>query len=511
MLQFIITIIINFFFLLHIGVESNHYTWCLKIQKPNDDRNPLHIAEVYFYHKRRILARSFFNFSATSYKQVGLSGPPEAANDGRMDTFYHSGFLHGYKTSDSNPALVITTWENITFDTVKVFNRQDLDRDSHHYYDRLIGATFTLYNSKGKQAFRSEIKSGLSYYRFEIISDSKNYSMVMKKSSPTWTDFIDFETTPKTTAVKKAILISGGLHRFIFQQSRIGGFESGTDIFIQLYSDANATTWSSIVDKSLPYDTSESAIKTYFKRLGAESVHLFIYNKYEIDQLRRKMESEVDKGKLNRIKGDAYVMRMRWTPNSIMLVLRHLVFRSAMKHAMFNNLNYSHYLYQREDNVYYSEDPPILPTLEGICMDPAVPCVAVSKYCGFGALSDKIYYTNQLGAEHLFSRSWKGFISFMNAWLDTYNATIIDGLRMHTEGHLQQWLMTRNTTTSITAITNTTNTTTTTVVKIDFLRTEMRFKDGRLCVVHPYFNCGSAGFLDTPWMKQDLTFYYPCK
>eukprot|EP01036_Dinobryon_divergens_P031871 gene31871-41356_t len=501
---------------MHMGVESNHYTWCLKIQKPNGDsnRNPLHVAEVHFYHKRRILAKSFFNFSATSFKAnstFGVSGPPEAANDGRMDTFYHSGFVGGQKIPDSNPALIITTWENITFDTIKVFNRQDLDRNFHHYYERLIGATVTLYNSEGKQIFHKVIKSGLSYYRFEIISDPKNYSVVEPKVvSPAWTDFMDFET-PKTAGRKKAVLISGGLHRFIFRQSRIGGFESGTDIFIQLYSDANATTWASKVDSSLPYDASESAIKAYFRSLGAESVHLFIYSKNEIEQLRRKIESEVDKGKLNRIQGDDYVMHWRWMPNTIMFVLRHLVFRSAMKHAMLSNLTYSHYLYQREDNVYYSEDPMILPTQEGICMKPTIPCVAVSMYCGFGALSDKIYYTNQLGAEHLFSKNWKEFISFINSWLDSYNATIRDPIRMQSERHVHQWLMRSTNTTSTTTTITPANTTSTDIEKIDFSRTEMRFTDGRLCVVKSYSSCGSAGFLDTPWMKQDLNFYYPCK
>ena len=522
-----------FILLIHLGgYESNNYTWSLKIQKKNNNgriyslKTPLHVAEVHFYHKGIILTRSLFNFSATSYRvnstvidQVRVSGPPEAANDGRMDTFYESGFVDGNNTPDSNPALFITTRENITFDTIIVFNRQDLNRDFHHYYDHLIGATVTLYNSEGKMTFLSEIKSGLSYYKFVIIDDSKNNSAVGKPSSPTWTDFIDFET-PKTFQ-KKAVLISGGLHRFIFQQSRIGSFESGTDVFIQLHGDSNAATWSSKVDNTLPYDVSESAIKKYFKNLGADSVHVFIYNTNEIDQLRKKIEGEVDKDKLDRIQKDTYVIQRRWIPHSIMFALRHLAFRSAMKYALSSNLHYSHYLYQREDNVYYSEEPPILPTREGICMHPAIPCVAVSMYCGFGALSDKIYYTNQLGAEHIFSTSWNGFILFINAWLDSYNVTKIDPNRMQTEGHVQQWMMRNYTVTTIAATTTTTTTTTTTIstnstvttdiVMFDFSRTEMRFKDGRLCVVTGKCNCGTAGFLDTPWMKQDLNFSYPCK
>eukprot|EP01036_Dinobryon_divergens_P030123 gene30123-39318_t len=396
----------------------------------------------------------------------GVSGPPEAANDNNLDTFFHSGFddknggYTGKCCPDSNPALIVSTRENITFDTLRIFNRQDLDGDDQNYFSRLIGVTIEQQRSV----------------------------------PPAWRDFID----EAPGSARKAVLISGGLHRFVFRQSRIAGFEKGTDVFIHLHNDSHVPVWDKHVDNSLPYDSSPSAIKAYFSSLGADSVHVIMYDANEIAQLRSKMDVDVGPEKVLKVKDDSFAMHRRWVPHSVMYALRHLAFKSAMQYATSHRFNYTHILYQRDDNVYYAEDPATLPTLldmEVICVDLANPCVAVSMYCHFhGFWSDKIYYTNQLGAEQLFGKTWKDFMKFLGIYLDSYRPNIADGYKLHTEAQAYYWL---------------TRYAKSNVHVVDFHRTEMRFSDGQLCVTRAYMTCGAAGFLDTPWM-QELNFTYPC-
>ena len=479
--------------------------WQVNIQRNGD---PIHIAEVHFYHNSRLLSGALLNFTASSYLNSVIienkkSGPPEAANDNNIHTFFHSGYddknggFTGKCCPDSNPTLIITPNENITFDTLRIFNRQDLYGDQENYFSRLIGTTVTVYDSKGKEIFQSEISSGISIYTFKI-RDTESISkeeQPIQHNFPAWKVFVD----ELPGSARKAVLISGGLHRFIFRQSRIGGFEKGTDVFIHLYRDSDAPVWTAQVDRFLPYDFSESAIKAYFSSLGAESVHLFIYDVSEMRQLRERMEADVDPDKFHRLKEDSFALHKRWMPHSTMFALRHLAFKSAMQYAASRRFNYSHYLYQREDNVYYGEESSTLPTQEGmaaICANPVRPCVALSMYCAFnGFWSDKIYYTNQLGAEHLFSNTWKDFMAFLEMWLDSYQPHIRDGQKLQTEAHVYYWL-TRY------AITN--------VHMIDFQRTEMRFQGGQLCVPSAYTDCGGSGFLTTPWMQEELNFTYPC-
>lgn len=481
-------------------------TWRVIIQKKGD--NSINIAEVHFYYKSTHLIGSLFNFTATSYVNSiiignhGVSGPPEAANDNNINTFYHSGYddKHGGYTGkccpDTNPALIITTRENITFDTLRIFNRQDVDGDEQNYFSRLIGATVSVYDSEETEIFRSEIKSGLSTYTFKIrdTETSLEGELPTRNVPPAWREFID--EAPGST--RKAILISGGLHRFIFRQSRIAGFEKGTDVFIHLHNDGHVPAWNAKVDSSLPYDSSPSAIKAYFSSLGAESVHVIVYDASEIAQLHEKMDVDVGPDKILRIKKDSFAMNKLWVPHSVMYALRHLAFKSAMQYAASHSFNYTHFIYQRDDNVYYGEDQPTLPTLPGfeaICVHPASPCVAVSMYCHFnGFWSDKIYYTNQLGAAALFGRTWRDCMAFLGVYLDSYKPDIPDGQKLQTEAHAYYWL---------------TRYAVSEVHVVDFQRTEMRFVGGQLCVVSGYDICGAAGFLDTPWM-QELNFTHPC-
>ena len=77
-----------------------------------------------------------------------VSGPPEAANDGDIKTFFHSAYDDqaggGYRGTccpDPTPTLIVTTQQNITFDNkITIINRQDLDQADDNFFDWLIGA-----------------------------------------------------------------------------------------------------------------------------------------------------------------------------------------------------------------------------------------------------------------------------------------------------------------------------------------------------------------------------------
>eukprot|EP01036_Dinobryon_divergens_P034424 gene34424-44469_t len=141
----------------------------------------LHIAEVEFFLKNKILRRSNFLFTATSYANSILignnreSGPPQAANDGKKETFYHNGFddsqvgYTGRCCPDLKPALIIFSPANVSFDRIVVTNRQDLDSDKNNYFRRLVGATIMIHNSEGKVLYKHKFKTASSSYSFFFI------------------------------------------------------------------------------------------------------------------------------------------------------------------------------------------------------------------------------------------------------------------------------------------------------------------------------------------------------
>jgi len=164
--------------LMQFHVHGDHF-WRITIQQ---NHNPLNIAEVNFYHKGQKLSRSIFSFTSSSYMneiKIGrrVSGPPEAANDGDNNTFFHSAYddqAGGYRGTccpDPSPTLIITTHQNIIFDKIAIINRQDLDDSDNHFYDRLIGATITVHDRDSRIVLRSKVLSALSSYTFDMPKD----------------------------------------------------------------------------------------------------------------------------------------------------------------------------------------------------------------------------------------------------------------------------------------------------------------------------------------------------
>ena len=169
------SVITNLFLLLYL---CHCHVWRVTIQQLGP--NYLHVAEVNFFYKNKLLDGSNFEFTSTSYANtisIGghNSGPPEAANDGNINTFFHSGFQSaeggntGICCPDPNPALFITNINNITFERIRIINRQDLDGDNMHFFNRIIGTTVTVQDvDKNEVIFRKEIRYGESSYDFHI-------------------------------------------------------------------------------------------------------------------------------------------------------------------------------------------------------------------------------------------------------------------------------------------------------------------------------------------------------
>ena len=167
--------------LLQCHGHSNHF-WRVTIQHKH---HSVHIAEVHFFQKGQQLSRAIFIFTASSYMNAiplggSVSGPPEAANDGDIKTFFHSAYddqAGGYRGTccpDPTPTLIVTTQQNITFDRITIINRQDLDQADNNFFDRLIGATVTVHDRDNTVVLRSKVTSASSSYNFDMPKDKSS-------------------------------------------------------------------------------------------------------------------------------------------------------------------------------------------------------------------------------------------------------------------------------------------------------------------------------------------------
>ena len=158
--------------------QGRNHVWSVSIQQK--ENQSLSIAEVYFFYRNQQVSRSSFTFSASSFLNSvrigngGISGPPEAANDNCIHTFYHSaseggGEYTGACCPDINPTLFISAMENITFDKITIINRQDLDDSDRNFFYRAIGITITVHRNN-KMFFRNYIHNAQSSYDFYMPS-----------------------------------------------------------------------------------------------------------------------------------------------------------------------------------------------------------------------------------------------------------------------------------------------------------------------------------------------------
>ena len=276
---------------------------------------------------------------------------------------------------------------------------------------------------------------------------------------------------------RKAVLISGGTHRFLYREANLV-FENNTDVFIVLHNESSALVNSpSSTALQVPYPVSETTVVSDFLSKGANCVHYFVIN---VTEERQKLDDAVGQEFLENNVHKHFLVK-KWIPYSIMQLLRHYAFMAAVNNerSQNNSFQYSHFLYQREDNVYFTPVQmtlPIIPTLKPyLLFDDSIPLVVASKYCPWGGLSDKIFFANRLGAEILFSKSYNKFVLNMRRWLRGGKDSMD---HIGTEEQVHNMLQEAEV-----------------VIKTDeFFRTELRYVGGTLCVQPVYSTCGPPGF-----------------
>ena len=300
----------------------------------------------------------------------------------------------------------------------------------------------------------------------------------------------------QTLPSRKVVLISGGSHRFVFRSSNLL-IAKNTDVFIFLHKNSSARSWvPSPMMSDIPYPVTPTTISKYFYSKGAQYVNVTMV---DAEKERLKLEKAVGSKWMGKL--TVFLDETQWKPHSIMLLLRHYAYMAALKYeSSQNSFKYSHFLYQREDNVYFTPQPitipfrPIVDKYRNI--SEKIPLIVVSKYCYFGALSDKIFYANRLGADHLFSGSFPTFVEFMRIWIEQ-DRDIFSNTTMQTEALIKGYLTRKN-------------------VKImvdEFYRTELRYIDGTLCIPKLYYECGPTNFTirakllncDTIYQKLNIT------
>jgi hypothetical protein len=262
---------------------------------------------------------------------------------------------------------------------------------------------------------------------------------------------------------KMAVLISGGAHRFIFQSSNLL-IANNTDVFIYLYNESTPVI--------------SSSITSYFYSRGAQFVNITVVDA-RIE--RRKLEYAVGDKRMSDITDFLYAGH--WKPYSIMLLLRHYAYMAALRHEKSQKIfKYSRFLYQQEDNAYFTPQPITIPSQPIVDkykkVSEKVPLVVVSKYCPYGSLSDKIFFSNRLGAEHLFGNSYSIFVQYMRMWIEQKEDVRSMVTPMQTGALIRGYLGKKKVK----------------IEKDEFYRTELQHINGTLCISDASSKCGPKNF-----------------
>ena len=362
------------------------------------------------------------------------------------------------------------------------------DQFDSKVFQQTIGFGFFKKAKKGQtpktknQKAPSQTSKYAPYMNDKLVMISLLLTVILSQSRRVFLSIFFVSYLSINSKFRKAVLISGGAHRFIFREANFA-FENDTDVFIFLYNDSSAQVWvPSSKSPQVPYLVSENSVVPYFHSKGANYVH---YNVIDIPRERKKLDTALGQEYLYRYT-NKFLRKVEWQPHSIMLLLRHYAYMAAINYERIHSdfFKYSHFLYQREDNVYISAAPmiiPIIPTLEPYLLyNDTVPLVVASKYCPWGGLSDKIFFANRLGAEILFANSYRKFVSNMRLWVkgeDNFNMTN-SADHMVTEDLIRRLLVKSG----VVVETN------------EFFRTELRYVEGTLCIQAIYAKCGPLGF-----------------
>jgi hypothetical protein len=234
-------------------------------------------------------------------------------------------------------------------------------------------------------------------------------------------------------------------------------------------------------------------MKDEFKKSGARRVHVKIVSGEQFESNVKRVRELILKRARRSMDPpmkdfDSFWKQLknhvnRFEQNGNMMYLRHLAYRSAVLAERDLPYNYTHILYTREDNVFVHPSYTLLQLardLDGPFAPSLSPAsVLVDSRCGWLAFSDKLYFASRRGIDILFARTLDDHITQMAKWINMARTSTVFKDPLMTEDYFKRLL--------VDAHAN--------VTKFDFLRTEVRYREGHPdpCIPDIYRECTSVG------------------
>jgi len=277
------------------------------------------------------------------------------------------------------------------------------------------------------------------------------------------------------TSAAVAIMISGQLQRFVYQDQTgpllapdpKAACPVAVDVYIALSNASLTKAWSGRVT-DIPYLSSATpdAIKHWYLARGARRVVVKFVDEDELVRaeatVRQLIRNAPDGKRLDTFVKQGYD-KDHWFANFRQYYMRHMVYKLTLDRT------YGVLTFWRDDNVFLTplDLGPMWPKLLA-----STNAVFVNQYCGFGALSDKIYAFNRGSVDLFFCPTFQAFSKKMLAWVES--AVLRGGTNwLQSEAWLAHSLSQDRTQ----------------VIKWDFHRTDMRYVDGEFCASPGYRQC----------------------
>ena len=241
----------------------------------------------------------------------------------------------------------------------------------------------------------------------------------------------------------------------------------------------------------VPYEQ-EATVETlerWYRQRGARAVHVEWVMYSEVERMEVAVVEAFDEAERREV--DLLNPRERWLFTTLLrqMYMRHRVLRLAVGGDEERRARpYDGFTLWREDNFFFAPLPE-----QFVPFDVKVgagapgqqkpqPAVVVDQYCGWGALSDKIFAANAAGAALLFDPTWAAFVAKMKAYAREATLRRSQGLNEdHQKFQPENWyqvVMARGGTR---------------VEKRDLRRADVRYVLGRFCAAKMYAHCSPAG------------------
>ena len=243
----------------------------------------------------------------------------------------------------------------------------------------------------------------------------------------------------------------------------------------------------------VPYEQ-EATVETlerWYRRRGARAVHVEWVMFSEVERMEVAVVEAFDEAERREV--DLLNPLERWLFTTLLrqMYMRHRVLRLAMGGDEERRARpYDGFTLWREDNFFFTPLPEQFVPFD-VKVDVGAgapgqqkpqPAVVVDQYCGWGALSDKIFAANAAGAALLFDPTWAAFVAKMKAYAREATLNRARGFnKQEQKFHPESWyqvVMARGGTR---------------VEKRDLRRADVRYVLGRFCAAKMYAHCSPAG------------------